>query len=220
MNNPTSRDRRGRISAICVMTGLASVFSPTASAGDFSIGAGLGYGGGGVNSTQVVSGADTAVSRDEGPGTVSIFVDYLLSDIFSVGFEHNRGFRLAPFSSGASFTGFDGRWFFLAPAPSVSQRATEPDGSEGPQIFIKRYSFFVGLATGIASADITRTDDEVPDVQGSGLYVGIKLGAEYPLYPGVILRPEISSYKTIFSPTTLPSSVSYFSFGVGLMFNL
>lgn len=196
----------------------ALLFSHSATAGDFRLGAGLGYGGAGVNATQAVNGSDVSVQRSEGPGTLSLFMDYLLSDQWSIGFEHNRGYRMAPFSTGASFTGLDARWFFLSPAPSFERRSDGPVSPEGSdsRIFIKRYSFFVGLAAGIAIADISRTNDQVPDVQGSGAYVGIKLGVEYPLVPGLNLRPEISSYKTIASPpNALPSSVSYFSFGVG-----
>ncbi len=186
----------------------------TARAGDFHLGGSLGYGGAGITATTPVGTVDTSVKRSEGPGTVSLFLDYMLSDDLSVTFEHNRGFRLGPYSSGVSFTGFSGRWYFKSPAPSMAK------SSESTTLLVKRYSFFVGPGIGVASGTINRSDDLAPVISGSGVYFGLVLGADYQVSPGVVLRTQIQSYSTISAAKIHPASLSYFSFGCGIYFFL
>jgi hypothetical protein len=189
---------------------LVSKFSQ---AGDFRIGGGVGFGGGGVTKTVEVQSTNTSVQRSEGPGTISIFVDYLLSDRFTVGLDHSRGFRLGPASSGVAFTSFVGRWYFLGPVPSVKK------GTNDTTLLVKRITPFFGLAAGVASASISRENDVVPEMSSSGIFYGYRLGLEYSLAPGLGFRPEIvySSTLSSASESVLSSSgLSFFSVQMGL----
>lgn len=196
---------------------LVSLAVPTASrAGDFHLGTGLGYGGAGITKVEDVGGTKESVKRSEGPGTITFYADYMLSDVFSIGFEHLRGFRLGPASSGVSFTGINTRWYFRTPAPTVAKAS--PTEST---LLIKQFSFFVGLGSGFAGGNINRDDDLVPSLSASGAYFGFILGADYALSPGVVLRPQITSYSTFSSSSkTSPASLSYFSFGASIYFFL
>jgi hypothetical protein len=192
------------------------IASPVAQAGDFRLGTGLGYGGAGITKVDSVGTDKQSVKRSEGPGTFSLFLDYMVSDSIAVGFEHARGYRLGPFSSGVGFTGITTRWYFRTPAPTVARAA--PDQST---LLVKQFSFFVGLGSGIAAGTINRDEDLVPSVTSSGVYIGFILGADYPLSPGVVLRPQITSYSTFSSSSkTSPAELSYFSFGAGIYFFL
>ncbi len=184
-------------------------YSITAGASDLRLGVSLGYGGAGVSGTSIIDTISVPVTRSEGPGTFSLSADTLLSDDFSLGFEHLRGLRLGPFSSQVTFTGLEGRWHFQTPAPSVSRASLDKS-----LILVRRFSPFIGFGLGIASADVTRSEDAVPEVTGSGLYFGYRMGAEYPLKPGLGLRPEVIFMTTLMSPNT----VNLFSIQCGFYF--
>jgi hypothetical protein len=190
----------------------------SARAGDFRFGAGLGYGGAGITKAEAVGTSDAkqSVKRSEGPGTISLYVDYVLGDRATLGFEHLRGYRLGPFSSGVGFTGINTRWYFRNPVPTVGKST---DG--GSTLLVQQYSFFVGLGSGVAVGTINRDDDKVPSIQSSGVYIGINFGADYPLAPGIVLRPQITSYSTFSSSSkTSPADLSFFSFGASVYFFL
>ncbi len=191
---------------------LSSLFSSSlcAQASDWRLGASIGYGGAGLSSTANVDGTLTSVSRSEGPGMASVFVDELLTDYLDFSLEHIRGFRLGPFSSGVSFTGMAFRWYFWGPAPNGN-----PDTKTETTLFVRRYTPFVGLATGVALADISRTNDLVPRVTGSGAYIGIRLGADYPIRPGFGIRPQITTSTTFFSSVSPPTKLSEFALECG-----
>ena len=184
----------------------------TASASDFRLGTGLGYGGAGITKVTTVGEDKQSVKRSEGPGTFSLFVDYVLSDTVGIGLEHNRGYRLGPFSSGVSFTGINTKWYFRGTAPSVAKVS-----ETGSTLLVKQFSFFIGLGSGVATGSISRDDDLVPTLSSSSMYIGFLLGADYPLSAGVVLRPQITSYSSFSSSsTTSPASLSFFSFGAGI----
>ncbi len=161
-------------------------------AGDFRFSASLGYGGGGVSKLTAVGSDIVLVKRSEAPGSLMLALDYLLDDDWTVAFEHYRGFRLAPFSSGVSFTGFAGRWYFRNPVPSVSRKSPE-----GSTLLVKRITPYLGFSAGVAAADISRDFDQVPEVKGSGICWGYRLGAEYPLSPGKGVRVEFGNSNTL-----------------------
>lgn len=200
--------RNPRLFSPLVFTGfLANVAASTAVAGDFKYSVALGYGGTGITSIQTIKTVKTPVQRSESPGTFALTIDYLLSERFTLMAEHLRGFRLGPLSSGTAFTGIGGRWYFLRPVPAVT--LAKPEGSS---ILIKRFEPFFGLMSGIAGGSITRDNDTVPVVEGSGLFFGYHFGADYPLSRGVGIRPEIAYLTTWAGPATLTA----FSFQCGL----
>ena len=193
--------------------------APAAEASGFRLNLSLGYGGAGIARAAAPATpgvpAVLAATRSEGPGTISLSIDYLFSDILSAGVEQSKGFRLGPFSSGMTFTGIFGRWYFLGPAPSVADTSNNLNG-DSSTIFVKKFSPFVGPAVGLGTGTITRTGDLIPDVSGSGVYFGYKLGADYPLARSVGIRPEIV-YNTSLTGT---DQITEFSAQCGIYFFL
>jgi hypothetical protein len=175
-----------------------------AAAVDLRYGAAMGFGGQGL--VQVVNGK--SVQRSEGPGMLALSLETLLKDYLSLGLDHSRGFRLGPLSSGVSFTGLTGRWYF-GPAPSVS-RVSE----QGATLFVRRFAPYLGLGAGVAFAKITRSNDLVPETENSGMYIGYRAGVDYPLSPGLLARTEVSYATTLQSD----GLVNQFAFLVGLSF--
>lgn len=198
------------------VTAIAIMMCSNVTASDFRLGAAIGFGGAGVSKLVTSETLKTPVqaSKSEGPGTLSVFIDYLADDYFLFSFEHYRGFRLGPLSSGVSFSGLAGRWYFLGPAPSVSKRSTDlfsfsrlPGGYSGATpaestngqatLLIKRISPFMGVGIGVANASVTRENDQVTHVESSGMYVSLKMGADYPTAKGSGFRPEFEYSTTL-----------------------
>ena len=201
-----------------IYSGRASAFT----ASDYRWGVSIGYGRTGMSSTQpLTSGAIGTVSRADGPVVASIFVDTLLSDSFGLGFEHSRGVNFVPFSAGVSFTGFVSRWYFMGPAPAMMDSPSEST------ILIKRFVPFYGLTVGLAQADIQRdVNDGAPTVSGSGMFFGMRLGADYPTKLGQGIRPELvvstTQYSSMFATakTTYPAPlIQAFSLQCAWYFN-
>jgi hypothetical protein len=195
---------------------LSATPGPVASAHEWRIGGLLGYGGAGVITNQQIDpkSAPTSISRAEGPGIFTLLIDDAVSDSLVFGFEHSRGFRLGPFSSGASFTGVAWRWYF-SPVPSIARPA------EGEStVLIRRYAFYLGAATGVALADIYRENDLVAQTQGSGAYIGFRFGADCMLRPGVGVRYEILSSTTFYASGADAQTLSEFALQGGLFFLL
>ena len=205
-------------SAFVILAAIVAAAPAAAEASGFRLNLSLGYGGAGIARAAAPATpgvpAVLAATRSEGPGTISLSIDYLFSDILSAGVEQSKGFRLGPFSSGMTFTGIFGRWYFLGPAPSVADASNNPGGET--TIFVKKFSPFVGPAVGLGTGTITRTGDLIPDVSGSGIYFGYKLGADYPLARSVGIRPEIV-YNTSLTGT---DQITEFSAQCGIYFFL
>jgi hypothetical protein len=183
----------------------------TFAGGSYQIGASFGYGGSGIMQAVTVDGAATVVERSEGPGMIAFFANRFISDYLSIGLEHSRGFSLAPFSMGSSFTGIATRWYFWGPAAAVASP------SEGESVLlVKRFTPFAGLAVGVAAAEIKRENDAVPSVSGSGAYMGVRIGADYPLGVGFGIRPEISTSSTFYQNPAAPATLSEFALQCGL----
>ena len=190
---------------------LFSINADSSNARRYRIGGSVGFGGSGVTQVTSVNDQLTIVERSEGPAVVSFFADRLMSDFFSLGVEHTRGVNFAPFSMGSSFTGITGRYYFWGPAASVS----ETEGTEAV-LLVRRFTPYAGVGVGAAMASIRRENDLVPNIEGSGLDFGLRIGADYPLAPGIGLRPEFLYSTTIFQSPTLASSLSEYSLGCGL----
>lgn len=196
---------------ITLLVFLLSVDAQSANSRRYRFGGSVGFGGSGVTQVATVNEQLQIVERSEGPAVISLFVDRLMSDYFSLGLEHTRGVNFAPFSMGSSFTGVTGRYYFWGPASSVA----ETEGTES-LLLVRRFTPYAGLAVGAALASIRRENDLVPNIEGSGLYFGFRLGADYPLAPGIGIRPEFLYSTTIFQSPTLASSLSEYSIGCGL----
>lgn len=201
-------------------TGFLSVllfFLPlVAGASDFRLGVAVGYGGAGITEQTTVNGVkDQNVQRADAPATIGFSLDYMISDSYSISLEHLRGVQFGPFSSGVSFTGLAWRWYFSTPPPTVNKAPYDET-----ILVIKKFAPFFGLSIGLATGDLTRPNDEVGQVSGSGVYMGYRLGAEYQLSPGVGIRPEMVSSSTFSSSLYNPTSLSFFTFQLGLFFYL
>jgi hypothetical protein len=174
----------------------------------------LGFGGAGLSRPVVVEETSRTVSRSEGPGTFSATLEYALSEQIGVGVDHSRGFRLSPFSSGLSLTGATLRWYPL----HAPQRIGEV--RDQSYFFLKRVAYFVGASSGVISGTVKRTGDQVETLEGSGVYGGIQLGADYPWVPGTDFRVQVSSCTTLMSSAQEPASLLYFSISAGFLFRL
>lgn len=170
----------------------------------------LGLGGAGLSDTVKISGVPTVVQKSEGPGVGSVYVDNLISDDFSYGFECAFGYRFSPFTSGVSFTGLTSRWYVWGPA--LSEVSLSP---EKTTLFSKRYAYFYGLGAGIASASINRRGEAVENLTGSGLYFGPKLGADYSYSKKMSFRYEFQYYSTFLATSKDPTLTEFaLQFGV------
>ena len=213
-----------------VLAGYLSI-GTSARAGDFRFYGGLGLGGAGITKTPSSSAStttstdtttststdatSTSVQRNEGPGVITLGIEKILSHRYTLAFDHSRGFRLGPFSSGVSFTGFTTRYYFDA----VPWGAKETKGQ--PTIFVKRLFGYIGGGIGVATGTIERTNDLVPNVSASGVYLGIRFGYDIPLNQfGTGIRPELMLSQTIASSATDPSSLSLFFLGCQFYFQL
>lgn len=185
------------------------VLSQPCWAGDFVFSAALGYGGTGIDQIVTVDSETTTAQRSEGPGMASLSLGYFINDTWLVEAQQIRGFVLGPFSSGVTFSGLSALWYFNGPAPIPPRGATS-----NVTVLVKRFTPFLGLMSGVASGTITRDNDLVPVVTGSGVYIGYRFGVDYPLARGVGLRPEIDSATTMFGSAIL----SMFSAQCGIVF--
>jgi len=211
--------------ASVVLTGLVVAASrdvAVAGTSDWRWGIALGFGGEGISSKQTLADGKSTktVDRSEGPVVLGLFVETLLSDRLGLSFEHSRGVNFLPFSSGVSFTGVVSRYYFMGPAPSMVESAGL--GS----LLIKNFAPFFGGAVGLAQAAVQREGDPVPVVSGSGVFFGIRLGADYAQGPGYGLRAEIAASTTEYSGMFATSSSSAsapllqeFSLGAAWYFN-
>jgi hypothetical protein len=188
------------LAVVFVVTGAWAERS--ASAREWNFGVGLAVGGTGIQKEVLLNEAAVPVSRSEGPAVLLLSVSTPFSsggnDELWAQLEHTRGFRLGPASSGVSFTGGAVRWYFRG--ASTLLPSEEP---EHTQLILKRFVPYVAGSFGVATGTITRELDQVTSVDGSGVYFGFKLGADYPLFRGLGLRPELAMASTFFGPTNL-----------------
>lgn len=219
-----SRSRSSSLSRAVIVFGFCLHSSMACAAlNDWRWGFSFGFGGVGVSNTQALTDGTTGtVSRSEGPVVVSLFVDTLVSDNFGFMLEHSRGVNFLPFSTGVSFTGFVGRYYFLGPAPSM---VAAPEG--GSSLLIQRFVPYVGGAAGLAQANVQRdSTDLAPLVSGSGVYFGFRAGADYAQGPGRGLRGELAYSTTAFSKmfsttssTSEPAQLDEFALRCSWYFN-
>ncbi|CAN5679686.1 hypothetical protein BH10BDE1_BH10BDE1_17330 [soil metagenome] len=198
------------VSAFLITSLAAPPFANASEPSRWRYGGSLGFGGSGIAQAVKLNGSYQVVERSEGPGIFSVFVDRFLSDYYNLAFEHSRGFTLGPFGMGSSFTGLALRYYFWGPGSTVPK----VDGTE-TVLLVKRFTPYAGVATGVASAEIKRDNDLVSSVSGSGVFMGIRVGADYPMSPGWGLRPELTFSTTFYQDPLLPSTLSESSIGCG-----
>ena len=188
---------------------------PQACAGDYRLLVGFGFGGSGISQENTDNPSIGTVKRSEGPGVATLGLEKILSDHVTLSFDHSRGFRLGPFSSGLAFTGFSGRYYL----GSIPWGSKEAKGE--PTLFIKRPHAYVGLGAGVAQGTIIREGDIVPTVTASGIYVGFRGGADIPLNShGFGIRPELMMSGSFASSKPNPSKLTLVSLGCQVYFQL
>lgn len=173
----------------------------------------MGFGGAGIATVSTVGAADVDVERSDGPGILGVAIEFLTSDTTSISVDHTRGVFLSPFSSGVGFSGVTWRWFLSGKAPSMV-----PSQNNGSTLLVTRRIPFLGLATGLASGEISRANDLVPSVSAAGIYVGFHGGYDYQTTPGRFIRMEALYAMTPTSSGFVKSSLSLFALQIGMFF--
>ncbi len=191
-------------------------FAHSANARDWRVGTSIGFGGTGIAKPVRVNGTLVNIERSEGPGVFSVFGETLLSDKMNGGIEHSRGFRLGPFTSGLSFTGIYLRYYFFGPAPAMVKSA----GAGESTILYRKYSLFLGGTSGVAQGKVSRSGDQVPNVSGTGVFMGIRMGADYMLSPKHGIRPELIYNTTFMASETNAPTLSEFAIQCGFVFSI
>jgi hypothetical protein len=184
---------------------------------DLVYGVMTGFGGSGLDEDQPNPTNPTdiiTVKRSEDPGMLGISVEAFLNDKWSLALTHRRGYKLGPFSTKVGFTGVVARRYF-GRAPFIPSKQLENSA-----VLMRRWAPFVGLGGGIARGSITRAGDAVPRASGSGVYMGIHLGADYHLRPNLILRPEFFTSGTFMDDSTTPATLKEYGLVVGFHFRL
>lgn len=174
----------------------------------------MGFGGSGIEKEVPFENATTVAQKSEGFGMMHFFIENTWSSHWLYGLEHSRGFRLGPFSSGVGITSATFKWHYLGTVPEVRPL------SDTTTLFEKRWSFYTGFSTGIASGTITREGDQIESVSSSGITFGIKNGVDYLLRKNLGMRIEMSFSSTFFQATTLPANMREFSLWYGLFIPL
>lgn len=174
----------------------------------------MGFGGAGLTKTVIIEDEPQEINRAEGPGMLHIFIDRTVKENWVLGFEHLRGYRLGPFTSGVGFTSLIARWHYLGIATDFSLPA------DRSQVFIKRWSPYTGFSTGLAFGDAVREASDAPKVSASGVHMGIVNGIDYLMRPDFGLRYEIAYHFTFSQSGARPASLTAFSLWVGLLLPL
>ncbi len=180
---------------------------------DYNWGAGVGFGGTGLQKVVSLDGADIDISRSEGPGVFSLFIDRPIGNSWGIGLEHTRGFRLGPFSAGFSFTEAFTRWYFMSPPVQLARSSAEKSF-----VFVKRYSPFIGGGLGLGGGTINREGDRIAEVTASGVVLGFRGGVDYAISPDYAIRPEIAYSTSLMASGIYPATLSKFAILCGFVF--
>lgn len=181
---------------------------------DFIYGGMFGFGGSGIEKTVIVENTDFDLSRAETPGMFGLSVETFIAPKYSLALSHRRGFRLGPFSSGVSFTGFTLRRYFYNPPPII------PHSKLSSAVTMQTWAPFIGLGTGLAIAKTERETDVIPNVTSTQVYFGIHIGFDYQISPNLILRPEIFTSSSVIDVSDTPATLEEFGVVCGFHFRL
>jgi hypothetical protein len=195
---------------------LVLLLMPTSVFGaGWTVGAGLGFGGQGITKqVEAENGALQTVQRSESPLVAHLFADRVVLPSWAMGFEHSRGFRLGPFSSGVGFTSLNLRWYYLAPP---IEPITTPEKST---FFEKRWTPYTGFTLGLANGKIQRQGDIFDEIGETGVHIGLKNGIDYFYDSQVGLRIELSVASTLMQGGARPGALQEFSLWSGFFFPL
>lgn len=181
---------------------------------DFIYGVGFGYGNHTMDKEVTVEGDKYNLSRSETPGMLSISVETFITDRWSVGLSHRRGFQMGPFSIGVGFTGIIARRYFMNPTPVLASDKLQSS------IIVQGWAPFAGFGFGIAEGSISREGEVVDTISTSGFFVGGHLGLDYQISPNLILRPELFYSTTLMNVSEVPSSLNEMGLILGLHFRI
>ncbi len=204
---------RIRTLIMVLITNVIFSNSALAQTGLWTYGLSIGFGGAGLRTYSNVDGETKKVERADGPAAFSLFADRIYNDSWTLALEHIRGYRLAPFGSGLSFTGIGFKWYFWNPAPAFVEV-----GPESTHVFVQQFTPYMGAASGLATGSIYRPYDKVQTVEGSGIYYGLRGGIDLLLKPGLGLRGESSLSATMTYPERPYTTVTEFSMRLGFFF--
>lgn len=172
-----------------------------------------GFGGSGVDKKiDNNSGGSVTERRSEQPGMFGLSVEGFIRDQWSLAISHRRGFKLGPFSTKVSFTGVIARRYF-GRAPFIPSTKLKNSA-----VVMRRWAPFVGLGTGIATGTVVRENILNESISGSGVYVGVHVGADYHLRPNLILRPEFFTSSTFMNDSSEPTTLQEFGLVCGFHF--
>lgn len=205
---------------ISVLYGLNFLAVEEASALDLTsnyvYGFSIGLGGSGIDQTVIKDdGSKIDASSSESPGMMGISIEKFINNKWSLAISHRRGFKFGPFSHGVGFTGVIARRYFLRPATFL------PNPKLENSVTLQSWVPFAGFGGGVASGSITREKaDAIPDVDSSGIFMGVHLGVDYHLYTNMILRPEFFTSATFMNNSKTPAVVKEYGLIVGFHFKL
>jgi len=210
---------RLQLKILPLLTGLILIFAIPTTANAFSwkhdlvYGVMGGFGGSGVDKdVRTDAGENVTESRSEAPGMFGVSVEGFLNDKWSLALSHRRGFKFGPFSTKVSFTGVIARRYF-GRAPFIPNQQLKNSAT-----IMRRWAPFVGLGSGIATGTVLRENAVNESVSGSGVYMGIHLGADYHLSPNLILRPEFFTSGTFMNDSDTPSTLNEYGLVCGFHF--
>jgi hypothetical protein len=200
---------------------LACTLTPSSSfawdfVDDLVFGFAFGFGGSGVDEDiQNESGTGTVTASSSlDPGMLGISVEKFINDKWSLALSHRRGFQLGPFGMDVGFTGLVARRYFMRSPTFLPKKDLKNS------VTLQRWVPFAGLGIGVASGSIDREGDAVPQVSGSGVYMGVHLGVDYHLYTNMILRPEFFTSATFADDSQTPATLNEYGLVVHFLFRL
>jgi|GEM_PF-2141078 len=172
-----------------------------------------GFGGSGVDKdVKTEAGENITEQRSEQPGMFGLSIEGFVNDKWSLALSHRRGFKFGPFSTRVSFTGVIARRYF-GRAPFIPKKNLKNSAT-----IMRRWAPFVGLGSGLATGTVVRENAVNESVSGSGVYMGIHLGADYHLSPNLILRPEFFTSGTFMNDSETPSTLNEYGLVCGFHF--
>ena len=195
---------------------LCCFVTPGIARAEFRYGFSLGLGGTGIQKPATVASADGSSSSTKNvvraliPGTFGMSIDYVLSQTMQLSIEQTRGFSFGPFAAGVSFTGPVYRYYYPRITPNPKEQF------DTARLIVHRIVIFAGLGAGVAKGKITTLGDQVPEIEGSGLYVSYRGGLEYLINKTLGIRPEMFFSSTLFSAASNPMKLLEFSAQVAL----
>lgn len=181
---------------------------------DLMYGVFTGLGGTGVSEDIMTTAGDTLTNdRSEEPLVFGFSVETHINEKWTLALSHRRGVKMGPFRSGVGFTGLTVRRYFLRPSSYLPPKDSVNTAT------IQRWAPYIGLGGGIAIGSIKR-DEVGGGAKGSGVFFGIDIGVDYPLYPKLILRPRLFTSATFMDDSATPAVLQELGIGCSFIFRI